>query len=138
MELADLLSSNLQSVPDVPQVIMDGRLVLPVQKKRTKEITDIATWSEAFAIYSLVLGFHFPNRWYDLTAYNLTILKLYKKFTGPSWLSYDRAFREFAAATGLTVWSSVNLELYNFHTAGVAARSVSGNKAFKLVSQRVG
>ena len=41
--------------------------------------------------------------------------------SGQVWLNYDRAFQEHAAATRLTDWSAMNLQLYNFHAAGGAS-----------------
>ena len=32
--------------------------------------------------------------------------------------TYDRALREHAAAARLTDWSSINVQLFNFHAAG--------------------
>ena len=38
------------------------------------------------------------------------------------WVSYDRAFRQHAAATNLVDWSSINVQLFNFHAAGSSVR----------------
>ena len=46
-----------------------------------------------------------------------------KRFLGLAWLHYDGAFRKEAAATGLTDWSRMNLDLYNFHTGAGAIES---------------
>ena len=55
-------------------------------------------------------------------AYKLLILRTYREFGGRVWLSYDRAFREHAAASKITDWSSLNVQLYNFHAAGASSR----------------
>ena len=103
---------------------MDGRLVLTTQpKKPRRRIEDIATWLEAFAIFSLIVVSHFPHRWRDLLQYQLLILRTHRHFSGRVWLSYDQAFREHAAATGLTDWSCMNAQLFNFHAAGSTTRS---------------
>lgn len=47
-------------------------------------------------------------------AYKLLILRTYGEFGGRVSLSYDRAFREHAAASKITDWSSLNVQLYNF------------------------
>lgn len=44
------------------------------------------------------------------------------QFTSRVWLAYDRAFREHAAATNLTDWSTLNVQLFNFHAAGASIR----------------
>ena len=102
-------------------MLFDGRLVLTsTLKKAKRRIEDIATWMEAFSIYSLVLTSHFPHRWRDLSQYKLLILRTYQKFSNRVWLAYDRAFREHAAATNLTDWSNMNMQLFNFHATGTS------------------
>ena len=109
-----------------PQLLLDGRLVLTSQpKKQRRRIEDIASWMEAFAIFSLILVSSFPHRWKDLMQYQLLILQTYRHFSGRVWLAYDQAFREHAAATRLTDWSSMNVQLFNFHAAGSSVRGSS-------------
>ena len=67
--------------------------------------------------FSLILVNHFPHHWKDLMQYQLLILHTYCHFSGRVWLVYDRSFREHAAATRLTDWSTMNAELFKFHTA---------------------
>ena len=124
IDLSKLLPANLQLKEPEPQLMLDGRLVLTSQPKKPRHrIDDIATWSEAFAIFSLILVTHFPHRWKDLMQYQLLILRTHWHFTGRVWLTYDQAFREHAAATRLTDWSCMNVQLFNFHAAGSSARS---------------
>ena len=124
VELHELLSSNIVSSEPEPQLLFDGRLVLTSPPKKPKRrIDDIATWLEAFSIFCLILVSHFPHRWKDLLQYQLLILRTYRQFSGRVWLSYDRAFRENAAATNLTDWSQLNSTLFSFHSAGWSARS---------------
>jgi len=92
-------------------------------KKPKRRIEDISMWLEAFSMYCLVLVSHFPNRWKDLLQYQLLILRTHRQFTGQVWLSYDRVFRENAAATNLTDWSQLNITLFSFHSARWSARS---------------
>ena len=92
-------------------------------KKQVVEITDILSWVEAFTIYSLILCQSFPTRWTDLSQYKLLIIQMAKRFLGLAWLHYDGAFCKEAAATGLTDWSRMNLDLYNFHTGAGAIES---------------
>lgn len=49
---------------------------------------------------------YFPNRWQDLIAYKLLIIRTYRQFSGKAWLNYDKAFREHAAVAKVTDWSS--------------------------------
>ena len=124
IDLSKLLPANLQLKEPEPQLMLDGRLVLTSQPKKPRcRIDDIATWSEAFAIFSLILVTHFPHRWKDSMQYQLLILRTHQHFTGQVWLTYDQAFREHAAATRLTNWSCMNVQLFNFHAAGSSVRS---------------
>ena len=126
IDLSDLLAVNLVQREPEPQLLFDGRLVLTSQPKRQRRrIEDIASWMEAFAIFSLILVSHFPNRWKDLMQYQLLILRTYRHFSGRVWLTYDQAFREHAAASRLTDWSLMNVQLFNFHSASSSARSTS-------------
>ena len=126
VDLSELLAVNLVQKDPEPQLLLDGRLVLTSQpKKQRRRIDDIASWMEAFAIFSLILVSSFPHRWKDLMQYQLLILRTYRHFSGRVWLAYDQAFREHAAATRLTDWSSMNVQLFNFHAAGSSVRSSS-------------
>jgi len=126
VDLSELLAVNLVQKDPEPQLLLDGRLVLTSQpKKQRRRIEDIASWMEAFAIFSLILVSSFPHRWKDLMQYQLLILRTYRHFSGRVWLAYDQAFREHAAATRLTDWSSMNVQLFNFHAAGSSVRSSS-------------
>ena len=124
IDLSELLPANLQLKEPERQLLLDGRLVLTSQpKKPCSHIHDIETWSEAFAIYCLILVTYFPHRWKDLTQYQLLILRTHRHFTGQVWLAYNQAFREHAVATQLTDWSCMNVQLFNFHAAGSSACS---------------
>ena len=126
VDLSELLAVNLVQKDPEPQLSLDGRLVLTSQpKKQRRRIDDIASWMEAFAIFSLILVSSFPHRWQDLMQYQLLILRTYRHFSARVWLAYDQAFREHAAATRLTDWSSMNVQLFNFHAAGSSVRSSS-------------
>ena len=94
-------------------------------KKQRRRIEDIASWMEAFVIFSLILVSSFPHRWKDLMQYQLLILRTYRHFSGRVWLAYDQAFREHAAATRLTDWSSMNVQLFNFHAVGSSVHGSS-------------
>ena len=66
IDLSDLLVVNLVQKKPEPQLLFDGHLVLTSQpKKQRRCIKDIASWMEAFAIFSLIFVSHFPNRWKD-------------------------------------------------------------------------
>ena len=86
-DLSDLLAVNLVQKDPEPQLLLDGRLVLTSQpRKQRQRIEDIASWMEAFDIFSLILVNHFPHRWKDLMQYQLLILRTYRHFSGRVWL----------------------------------------------------
>ena len=80
IDLSDLLVVNWVQREPEPQLLFDGGLELTSQlKKQWRRIEDIALWMEAFAIFSLILVCHFPNRWKDLMQYQLLILRTYRR-----------------------------------------------------------
>jgi len=83
--------------------------------------SSIITWIEAFTIFSMILCQTFPSRQKDLNQYKLLIIQTARRFSDKSWLHYDIAFRKEAAASGLTDWSCMHPDLYNFHTRSPAA-----------------
>ena len=98
----------------------DGRLIITPPPRKTKQITDVVQWAQAFSIFSLVLVTWFPHRARDLLLYELLILRTYSQFgRGDARRNYDEAFRRDAAARGLSDWSNMNVELFNIHTAAV-------------------
>ena len=65
---------------------------------------------------------HFLQSWKDLPQYQFLILCTHCPFTGQVWVADGLALREHSAATNLT-WSAINVQLFNFHTAGASMRS---------------
>ena len=130
VELSDLLQANIAQSESEPQLFFDGQMILTSNPKRSrKKIDDIVSWIEAFSIFVMILTSFFPHRWKDLSQYKLLILRTYQQFRGRVWLNYNRAFQEHAAASRVTDWSAMDVQLYNFHAAGVAARGRPGESA---------
>ena len=118
VELHELLSTNLVLNEPEPQLLFNGQLVLTLTPKKPKgRVDDITSWLEAFSIYCLILSSHFAHRWKDLMQYQLLILRTHRQFAGRVGLGYVRAFHEHAAASNLTDWSAINVQLFNFHAA---------------------
>ena len=133
VDLGDLLSVTIVQNEPESLAFLDGRLVfLPNAKKQRRRTEDIVAWSEAFTIFSLILTSFFPHRWKDLISYKLPILHMYCQFSGRVWLAYDQAFRQHAVATKLVDWLTMNVQLYNFHTAGASVRSGPGGSLIEL------
>ena len=55
--------------------------------------------------------------------YPLLILRTHCLFAGRVWLVYDPACCKHAAATNHTDWSTINVQLFNFHGAGASVCS---------------
>ena len=119
VDLAALLRTPADE-PTLPTISFDGRLIISPATRRNRRNLDIIPWVQAFGVYTLVLSSYFPQRARDLLTYQLLILRTYSQFGGAAWRHYDEAFRRDAAARGLSDWSHMNVELYNFHTANAS------------------
>ena len=116
IELASLLEDRIEPEPPSFTLIADQLVIRPT--KRRKAITDILSWMQAFAVYTLVVTAYYPARVADLLKYQLLIMRTAQQFSGSAWLSYDRAFRRQAAVYKLTDWSQLNPELFHFYVSG--------------------
>ena len=79
-----------------PQTFLDGKLLVS-RKRRSVEISDIFTWTEAFTIFQMVMCATHPHRWPDLTSYTLLIIQTARQSPNRAWLEYDLAFHGDAA-----------------------------------------
>ena len=76
INLSEYLAVNLVQRDPEPQLLLDGRLVMTSQPKKQRcRIEDIASWMEAFTIFSLIMVSSFSHRWKDLMQYQLLILQ---------------------------------------------------------------
>lgn len=106
IDLAPLLEDHIERETPSSTLVADQLVIRPT--KRRKEINDILSWMQAFAVYTLVETAYYPARVADLLKYQLLIMRTAQQFSGSAWLSYDRAFRRQAAAYKLTDWSHMN------------------------------
>ena len=119
IDLATLLEDLAESDSPAFMLVADQLVLRPT--RRRKAITDILSWMQAFAVYTLVVTAYYAARVSDLLKYQLLIMRTAQQFSGSAWLSYDRAFRRHAAAYKLTDWSHLNPELFHFHVSGSVA-----------------
>ena len=80
----------------------------------------------SFSVHCLIFILPFPaslERFAALSAALSAILQTHWLLAGWVWLVYDQAFCEHAAATNHTDWSTINVQLFNFHAAGASVRS---------------
>ena len=89
-------------------MFLDGRLVVSPSKRSQVEIKDILNWTKAVTIFQMVLCTVHPHRLHDLSKYKLLIIQTAHHFSGSAWLEYNLAFRQDAAASGLSDWSRMN------------------------------
>ena len=80
-------------------------------KKRKPCITVYPQWVEAFAVYTAVIAQKYPQTIPDLMAYQV-LIKEASTLGGARWLSYDREFRERAAAKKLKHWGERDPNLW--------------------------
>lgn len=77
-----------------------------------KLIPDMATWLQCFTIYAAVLGSQYPDRMLDLLGYAVFIAKCSQKLKWPSWVVYDKNFRQQAADENITVRARPDTRVY--------------------------
>lgn len=119
IDFADLLPDQLRSVASQGGNSTDKVVILPESlyesnKKRKRQIPDIATWIEVFSIYILALAPKYPDMLPELTAYQLLIVQHSRRFEYPSWLRYDMEFRQWAAINNCRQWSQIHPQLYAY------------------------
>ena len=94
---------------------VEGKIVLLQAAdyvRSKKHIPDLATWMQCFAIYSAVLLTKYPERAQSLLMYSAVIARLSKKFRWLSWIIYGQYFRQEAADTGKTDWSTIDSSIH--------------------------
>ena len=91
-------------------IIMPG---LEITRANHKPIKDISTWVQCFAVYLAALCQQHPSAIQEMLAYMLIIIRAAQEFEDQVWRSYDKTFREKAAATGNKKWSEIDTHIYN-------------------------
>ncbi len=114
-DLSELLPDQLRSSSSTTdqQIVLFPQRSWESQKKRKRQIIDIATWVQLYSTYILILSSRHPQALPELIAYQLFIVKAAKKFRYPSWLYYDTEYQKWAAATHCQEWSTINTQLYS-------------------------
>ena len=119
-EFVDLAELRPQGAFEVLQQESDQQklLVLPahgfqVSKAKRKPIKELNTWIQCFAVYIGVMAGKHPSAVPEMLAYMLTIMKAAREYEDPTWILYDLAYRDKAAATKNRTWSQIDVGLYN-------------------------
>lgn len=119
VDLAELLVDPTAKSEETTWAAAAGQVVLVQSmdqlKKRRRQITDIASWIQAFSVYVAALATAESTSKEELAglmAHVHVILQVYRDLGGLKWYNYDQQFREWAAAVGKRSWGEVNLTIY--------------------------
>ena len=83
------------------------------RRLRRGPVTDILLWIKCYAPMVAVLSSGFPQKIPELMAYQKTIVRAYRSFSGDGWVTYDACYRRKAAVTKSLDWGEVDFTLYN-------------------------
>ena len=86
--------------------------------KKWKIVTNILEWVCCFGFYVSVIAGSTPQRVPDLMNYQALIIDAYTEYKGDYWSGYDRQFRQRAAVTPTTSWSTMDTTLWNLAFGG--------------------
>ena len=118
VDLATLLNDPTLKAEDMA-VQQQGQVVLfqslEQAHKCRKQIQDISTWIQAFALYMAALASDestSKEETVGLIAHMHLINQLAREMGGRQWLKYDTDYREWAAAKGIRKWGELNLTIY--------------------------
>ena len=88
--------------------------------QRRGPVTDILVWVECYSSLVSVLASRYPEKTPQFMAYQRTIVRAQRSFTGEGWFTYDTCYRRKAALTKSLDWANVDFTLYNETFAGRA------------------
>ena len=74
-------------------------------KSKFRELDGIIDWIQCFSLYIAIVCRSQPHRITDLLGYQNLIITSHMRFPDFSWATYDREFRQQAAATSIPEWS---------------------------------
>ena len=97
----------------------DNRLTHPRNPKK-RHVSSFIEWARCFAVYSLYLSSHQPQRSTDLMAYLYLIATCHAEYNFSACMAYDIAFRRKAARCLLASWGQIDRQLYTFTGSGKA------------------
>ena len=83
------------------------------QRPRRGLVTNLALWTECYAMLVAVLASRFPEKTPHFMAYLRTITRASRNFEGAAWVSYDMAYRRQAANQRSLDWATIDTTLYN-------------------------
>jgi len=90
-------------------------VVLPgfeVAQAKQRPVTDIITWTQCFARYTVTMAKKFPECTAGFISHMLTVFRAYREVEDPAWRLYDEAFRDKMASTGVRIWLGMDVKVY--------------------------
>ncbi len=117
IDLGSLLPEQLQTAASTAHsssIVILPESLYETQRRKKRQIPDIATWVQVYSIYMLILASKHPDHLPELIAYQLLIVQHARKFEYPSWLHYDTDFRQWAAANNYRKWSEIHPQFYAY------------------------
>ena len=105
-----------------------------VKLKRKKRSLSILEWLQCYAVYVTVVARKQPTRLADLMGYQSLIIEAHMEYKNDCWIGYDRRFRQQAASSPRTPWSTIDTTLWNLAFAG-HARTARCKHCFSLAHQ---
>ena len=114
VEMGDLLPKNGMLRTE------DGSSNLLGVVRRRRQITDVLTWVQCFAVYVGVMSRRYPEAVPELLAYMIQIVRSSREFAELVWAQYDTSYRRHAANGGNRQWSRINPSMYAVSLTGKA------------------
>ena len=124
IDLGDLLPEALLEAFDLP-IHKEGK---EEQPKRRFKVTTILEWGLAFATYAAAITHWTPERAPQLIAYSGIIFRLAREVEGPTWLRYDKAFRQAAAINPSLQWDQCQPDIWLASLAGSGSTGITPDK----------
>lgn len=113
VEMKDLLPDNIAAVEQFSADDRGSHDHAP----RQREINSILSWVSAFVTITAIMVEAHPSCAKDLLAYQRLIVREAKR-GNKGWLSYDRIFRQNAAANPALRWDSLDPSLHSYVCIG--------------------
>ena len=112
IEMADLLPERLGAGGDNDPV---------KSSKKWRTVTNILEWVRCFGPCISIIACSAPESMPDLLSYQALIIDAYTEYQSKYWSGYNRQFRQRAAVTPATSWSTMDTTLWNLAFGGQAS-----------------
>ena len=97
-------------------------------KSKYRELNGIVDWIQCFSLYIAIVCRSQPQWITDLLGYQNLIITSHMRFPDFSWATYDREFRQQAAATSVPEWSVLDNTLWNLARQSATRSTVQSSQ----------